>query len=72
MYVCFDDDEQLDTFFIFSESRVIREFMVGDGGFARMPKDFQERFKKDFLIVRQYDKGVAIGERDFTSQHGDN
>ena len=30
-----------------------------------MSKEFQQKFKQDFLIVRGYDKGVAIGEEDF-------
>ena len=64
-YVCFDDDGKLDTFFIFAESKLLREFMIADGTFTKMKKDFQEKLKQDFLIVRGYDKGVTIGEEDF-------
>jgi hypothetical protein len=71
MYVCFDDDEKLDTFFIFSQSKIIRQFMSSDGSLAKMPKKFQDEFKKEFLIVRQYDKGVTVGGEDFYDKDGD-
>jgi hypothetical protein len=64
-YVCFDDDEKLQTFFIFAESKTLREFMIADGTFAKMTKDFQGKLKHDFLIVRGYDKGVTVGDEDF-------
>jgi hypothetical protein len=64
-YVCFDDDDKLATFFIFGKSKTIREFMIADGSFGKMSKEFQQRLKEDFLIVRGYDKGVAIGAEDF-------
>jgi|SRR5271157_4596409 len=64
-YVCFDDEDKLATFFIFGESKTIREFMIADGSFGKMSKEFQQRLKEDFLIVRGYDKGVAIGAEDF-------
>jgi hypothetical protein len=69
-YVCFDDDDKLETFFIFGESKTIREFMIADGSFGKMSKDFQQKLKKDFLIVRGYDKGVAIGGEDFYDRDG--
>ncbi len=64
-YVCFDDDAKLDTFFILGQSKTIREFMIADGTFGKMSKDYQEKLKQDFLIVRGYDKGVAIGGEEF-------
>ena len=69
-YACFDDDDKLETFFIFGESKTIREFMIADGSFGKMSRDFQQKLKKDFLIARGYDKGVAIGEEDFYSRDG--
>lgn len=69
-FVCFDDDPQLQTFFIFGQSKTIREFMIADGSFAKMDKNFQERLQQDFLIVRGYDKGVSIGEEDFYEKDG--
>lgn len=69
-FVCFDDDAKLETFFIFGESKTIREFMTADGTFAQSSKDFQQKLKQDFLIVRGYDKGVAIGEEDYYQKDG--
>jgi hypothetical protein len=69
-YVCFDDDDKLETFFIFGESKAIREFMMANGGFGKMSKDFQQKLREDFLIVRGYDKGVAIGAEDFYDRDG--
>lgn len=70
-YVCFDDDKELETFFIFAQSKTIREFMIADGTFTKMSKDFQQKLKKDFLIVRGYDKGVVIGAEDFYDRNED-
>ena len=39
-YVCFDDDQGLDTFFIFGESRFIKNALVEAGEFAKLPKKF--------------------------------
>jgi hypothetical protein len=69
-FVCFDDDAKLQTFFIFGESKTIREFMTADGTFEKLSKDFQQRLKQDFLIVRGYDKGVAIGDEDYYEKDG--
>jgi len=69
-YVCFDDDDKLETFFIFGESKTIREFMMADESFGKMSKDFQKKLREDFLIVRGYDKGVAIGTEDFYERDG--
>ena len=52
VYVCFDDDEKFQTFFIFGESKTMREMMMLDGTFAKLSNEFQKRLKQDFLIVR--------------------
>jgi hypothetical protein len=59
-YVCFDDRPELDTFFLFTESKVIRQVMIADGSFAKAPKSFQSELSKDLLFFRGYDKGVAL------------
>jgi hypothetical protein len=69
-FACFDDDPRLQTFFIFAESKMLREFMMADGSFARLDKDVQQKLKQDFLIVRGYDKGVSIGEEDLYQKDG--
>jgi hypothetical protein len=62
--VCFDDQPELDTFFIFTESRVIREVMMADGSFSKAPKGLQAELKKDLLLFRGYDKGVPLAPED--------
>ena len=68
--VCFDDRRELDTFFIFTESKVIRDVMIADGSFDKAPKTLQAQLKKDFLIFRGYDKGVALSSEE--PYHPDN
>ncbi len=59
-YVCFDDDSSLQTFFIFTTSRTLREFLTTTGDFAKMPKEQQDELKRGFLVFRGYDKGVPL------------
>jgi hypothetical protein len=61
-YVCFDESAELQTFFIYAESEVLKEFLMANGGFAKLAKSQQAELNKGFLIVRGYDKGVAVGE----------
>jgi hypothetical protein len=63
-YVCFDERPELETFFLFTESKIIREVMTDDGAFSKLPKDTQAQLKKDLLIFRGYDKGVPISVED--------
>jgi hypothetical protein len=39
--------------------------MLADGTFEKLPKKGQERLKKDFLVVRGYNKGVAFDKQQF-------
>jgi hypothetical protein len=48
-YVCFTDDPKQENFFIFGESKDIRESMMADGKFAKMQKAFQDQFRKDWV-----------------------
>lgn len=64
-HACFEDDPKAEAFFIFGQSKYIREFMVAGGMFSKLPKSVQQRMKKDFLIVRGYDKGVPWGSEAF-------
>lgn len=68
--VCFDKDPALDTFFIFGQSKHMREFMQSDGTFAKLPKAMQDELKKDFLIARGYNKGIAFDNEDFYDKDG--
>jgi hypothetical protein len=69
-YVCFTDDPKQENFFIFGESKDIRESMMADGKFAKMPKAFQDQFKKDWIIVRPYNKGVPF-EQEYLDKNGE-
>lgn len=64
-YACFEDDPINEAFFIFGQSKDIREFMIADGTFSKLPKSLQLRLKKDFLIVRGYNKGVPWESESF-------
>jgi len=68
--VCFDDDPTMTYFFIFGQSKHMREFMMMDGTFAKLTKAQQEGLKKDFLIVRGYNKGIAMNEEEFFDMDG--
>jgi hypothetical protein len=64
-YVCFADDAGNENFFIFGESKSIREVMIADGTFTKLPKDMQAKLKQDWLIVRGYAKGVPFDSEEF-------
>ena len=59
-YVCFNEDLNVKTFFIFTENKHLREYMISNGTFDRLSKAEQAELKKDFLIFRGYDKGVPL------------
>lgn len=70
-YVCFDDDPQLQTFFIFGESETLKSFLESEGDFTKMPKKLQAQINKGFLNVRQYDRGVPVGDdEDYYNKEG--
>ena len=68
--VCFDDDPTMTYFFIFVQSKHMREFMIMDGTFNKLTKAQQEQLKKDFLIIRGYNKGIAMNEEEFFDKDG--
>ena len=70
-YVCFDDSPELQTFFIFGKSDPLKKFLMDTGGFAKLSKNQQSVFNKGFLIVRGYDKGVALSNEEAYSKDGD-
>lgn len=63
-YVCFDDDKALNTFFIFGKSSTIKSFLVNTGHYKTLAPGERKLLDKGFLSVKQYDKGVPLGERD--------
>lgn len=64
-YVCFADDAANENFFIFGESKVVREVMIADGTFTKLPKNMQAKLKQDWLIVRGYAKGIPFDSEEF-------
>jgi hypothetical protein len=69
-YVCFDESPELQTFFIYTDSEVLKEFFIQNGAFAKLPKGQQADLNKGFLVVRQYDKGIALGDKTSYSKDG--
>jgi hypothetical protein len=69
-YVCFADDAANENFFIFGESTVIRDVMIADGTFTKLPKNMQAKLKQDWLIVRGYAKGIAFDSEQYFDKDG--
>jgi hypothetical protein len=72
-YVCFDNDPNSDSFFIFAQSSILRDFLKINGGWAQLTKKEQALLNNDWLILRNYTKGVgtAAGRRTL-NKLGDN
>jgi len=64
-YACFQDDPNADSFFLLGESKSVRESMLADGTFNRLPGETQELMKKEFLTVRGYPKGIPWRGEEF-------
>lgn len=69
-YVCFREDQE-PNFFTLALSKDIREFMMADGSFSKLPKALQDGMKKDFVAVRGYAKGIPFADRQEMSKDGD-
>jgi hypothetical protein len=48
-YVCFDESTELRTFFIYTDSEVLKELFTQNGAYAKLPKGQQADFNKGFL-----------------------
>jgi hypothetical protein len=57
-HACFQDDPKVSTFFILRESKDLRNSMLADGTFTKLPEATQGLMKKDFLMVRGYVEGI--------------
>lgn len=68
--VCFDEDPTNQNFFIFSQSKYMREFMKADGTFEKLPKKMQVQLEKDFLIIRGYAKGIPVRGQEYYDTDG--
>jgi hypothetical protein len=68
--VCFDEDAASENFFVFAQSKYMREFMKADGTFEKLSKKTQTQLNKDFLIVRGYAKGIPFKDEEYYNQDG--
>lgn len=68
--VCFDEDASSENFFIFGQSKHIREFMKADGAFEKLTKKMQTQLNKDFLILRAYAKGIPFKDEEYFDKDG--
>ena len=63
--VCFDEDPARENFFIFEQSKYLRQYLAMQGTFQKLPKEMQEHLKNDVLVIRGYHKGIAFNGEEF-------
>jgi hypothetical protein len=68
--VCFDEDASSENFFIFGQSKYIRESMKADGTFEKLTKKMRIQLDKDFLILRGYAKGIPFKDEEYFDKDG--
>src|SRR5258708_26154124 len=68
--VCFDEDTTNQNFFIFGQSKHMREFMKADGTFEKLSKKMQVQPEKDFLIVRGDAKRIPFNDEPHYDKDG--
>jgi hypothetical protein len=59
-FVCFDDQKDLDTFFIFGENKTLKAFLVDNGGYDKLSAANKAYLNRGWLNMRGYDKGGAV------------
>ena len=57
-HACFQDDPKAESFFLIGESKYLRDSLLANGTFNKLPKATQDLMKRDFLVVRGYPKGI--------------
>lgn len=67
-YVCFDDDPELETFFIFGKSEIYVAYLKAEGQWGKLSNQDRDQFNTPFLVVRSYDNGVPSSDREFYTQ----
>ncbi len=63
-HVCFNEDPKNENFFIFGQTKVLRQFLIDTGEFAKRPKEEQAWLSQDKLIVRGYAKGIPFDQEE--------
>jgi hypothetical protein len=56
-YACFPDEDN-GMFFIFSQSEVVRQFLIDQGEYKKLPKAQRASLDKGFIYQRAYYKGI--------------
>jgi hypothetical protein len=70
-YVCFDNDVKLKNFFIFSKSADMRDFMLADGTFQKLPTKMQAELKnKEWLNIHGYNNGIPFNGEELYYKDG--
>jgi hypothetical protein len=70
-FVCFDDDVALKNFFIFSKSTDLRDLMLADGTFQKLPIKMQKELKtKEWLSIHGYNNGIPFNGEEFYYKDG--
>ena len=69
-YVCFDDNPSIQSFFIFTTSKTLREVFIMKGEFGKLPKAQRDELNKGFLVLRGYDKGLPEPREEFFDPDG--
>jgi len=64
-HACFQDDPNIDSFFVLRESKNLRDSMLASDTFSKLPKETQGLMKKEFLMVRGYAKGIPWRGEEF-------
>jgi hypothetical protein len=64
-HVCFDDNAALETFFIFGQSKDLKEYLEETKDFEKASPRLKAQLNRGFLNLRGYDRGVVIGPEDF-------
>jgi len=63
--VCFDEDPARQNFFIFEQSKYLRQYLAMQDTFHKLPREMQEHLKNDVLVVRGYTEGTAFNGEEF-------
>jgi hypothetical protein len=64
-HACFQDDPKVDSFFIIKGSKNLRESMLANSTFSKLPEATRGLREKDFLVVRGYAKGIPWRGEEF-------
>jgi hypothetical protein len=70
-YACFDDRPAVKSFFVFSESRIVRDLLIQNGKFFSLPAKERAELDMSFLTYRAYERGVPLYDELFLAKDVD-